>query len=45
VIIESAHPSPLSARNGFFGSRPFSQINAALLAAGQPKINWQLPDV
>jgi uracil-DNA glycosylase len=45
VIIESAHPSPLSARNGFFGSRPFSKINAALRAAGQPKIDWQLPDV
>jgi uracil-DNA glycosylase len=45
VIIESAHPSPLSARNGFFGSRPFSRINAALRAAGQPQIDWQLPDV
>ena len=45
VIIESAHPSPLSARNGFFGSRPFSQINAALQVAGQPQIDWQLPDV
>ena len=44
VIIESAHPSPLSARNGFFGSRPFSRINAALRAAGQPEIDWQLPD-
>jgi uracil-DNA glycosylase len=45
VVIESAHPSPLSARNGFFGSRPFSRINAALHAAGQPEIDWQLPDV
>ena len=45
VIIESAHPSPLSARNGFFGSRPFSKINAALRAAGQPEIDWQIPDV
>jgi uracil-DNA glycosylase len=45
VIIESAHPSPLSARNGFFGSRPFSRINAALRAAGQPEIDWQLPDL
>jgi uracil-DNA glycosylase len=45
VIIESAHPSPLSARNGFFGSRPFSRINAALRAAEQPEIDWQIPDV
>ena len=35
VIIESAHPSPLSASNGFFGSRPFSRANAALEAAGR----------
>ena len=35
VIIESAHPSPLSASNGFFGSRPFSQANAALDEAGR----------
>lgn len=45
TIIESAHPSPLSARNGFFGSRPFSKINAALAAAGKPEIDWQLPNV
>jgi len=45
VVIESAHPSPLSARSGFFGSRPFSRINAALRSAGQPEIDWQLPDV
>jgi uracil-DNA glycosylase len=45
VIIESAHPSPLSAANGFFGSRPFSKINAALRAAGKPEIDWQIPDV
>jgi uracil-DNA glycosylase len=44
VIIESAHPSPLSAANGFFGSRPFSKINAALREAGKPEIDWQLPD-
>ena len=41
-IIESAHPSPLSARTGFFGSRPFSRINAALKAAGRKEIDWQL---
>ncbi|MBE3560859.1 MAG: uracil-DNA glycosylase [Ktedonobacteraceae bacterium] len=45
TIVQAAHPSPLSARNGFFGSRPFSKINAALKAAGKPEINWQLPDV
>jgi uracil-DNA glycosylase len=45
TILESAHPSPLSARNGFFGSRPFSKINAALRAAGKPEVDWQLPDL
>jgi uracil-DNA glycosylase len=44
-IVQSAHPSPLSAANGFFGSRPFSAINAALRTAGKPEINWQLPDL
>jgi uracil DNA glycosylase len=44
VIIESAHPSPLSASNGFFGSRPFSRINAALREAGRPEIDWQVPE-
>jgi uracil-DNA glycosylase len=43
-IVQSAHPSPLSAANGFFGSRPFSAINAALRKAGKTEINWQLPD-
>lgn len=42
VVMRSAHPSPLSARNGFFGSRPFSQANAALEARGQPPIDWRL---
>lgn len=40
LLIESAHPSPLSARRGFFGSRPFSRINAWLAAQGQPQIDW-----
>ncbi len=44
IIIESAHPSPLSADNGFFGSRPFSKINAALREVGRPEIDWQIPD-
>jgi uracil-DNA glycosylase len=45
TILESAHPSPLSARNGFFGSRPFSKTNAALKAAGKPQVVWELPDL
>ena len=44
-VIQSAHPSPLSARNGFFGSKPFSAINTALESFGQLIINWQLPDL
>ena len=42
VVVESAHPSPLSAHNGFFGSRPFSRANAALVAHGQQPIDWTL---
>jgi uracil-DNA glycosylase len=42
VVIESAHPSPLSAHNGFLGSRPFSKANAALEEAGLPPVNWCL---
>lgn len=42
TIIESAHPSPLSAHNGFFGSRPFSRANRALSAAGLEPIDWSL---
>jgi uracil-DNA glycosylase len=42
VVIESAHPSPLSARNGFFGSRPFSRANAALVEAGLEPIDWRI---
>lgn len=45
VITESAHPSPLSARLGFFGSRPFSKINAALRQAKKGEVEWQLPDL
>jgi uracil-DNA glycosylase len=45
MIVESAHPSPLSARSGFFGSRPFSRINQALKEEGKPQIDWQLPDL
>jgi uracil-DNA glycosylase len=41
-IIESAHPSPLSAHNGFNGSRPFSRANEALANHGQDPVNWCL---
>lgn len=41
--IESAHPSPLSAARGFFGSKPFSRANAALRAQGGEPVDWQLP--
>ena len=44
VVLESAHPSPLSAHNGFFGSKPFSRANAALAAAGLTPIDWSLPE-
>lgn len=43
AVIESAHPSPLSARRGFFGSRPFGRVNEALSAQGAPPIDWRLP--
>ncbi|MEZ5139165.1 MAG: uracil-DNA glycosylase [Acidimicrobiales bacterium] len=43
VVIESAHPSPLSAHNGFFGSRPFSRANAALEEAGREPVDWRIP--
>ena len=42
VVIESAHPSPLSAANGFFGSRPFSRTNEALVAAGREPVDWRV---
>jgi uracil-DNA glycosylase len=43
VVLEGVHPSPLSAKNGFFGSRPFSHINEALVARGREPIDWRLP--
>ncbi|MGL4241235.1 MAG: uracil-DNA glycosylase [Beijerinckiaceae bacterium] len=42
LVIATAHPSPLSARRGFFGSRPFSLTNAWLAAHGRPQIDWRL---
>ena len=43
AVIESAHPSPLSASRGFFGSRPFSRTNQALAAMGAQPVDWELP--
>lgn len=43
LMLRSAHPSPLSARRGFFGSRPFSQVNAWLEAKGETPIDWVQP--
>ncbi len=42
LVIESAHPSPFSARNGFFGSRPFSKTNEFLKKNGIKEINWKI---
>ncbi|WIB76155.1 uracil-DNA glycosylase [Curtobacterium sp. MCPF17_002] len=44
AVVASAHPSPLSASRGFFGSRPFSQVNELLVAQGADPVNWALPD-
>lgn len=44
IIITAPHPSPLSAHRGFFGSKPFSKINQALLALGEEPISWALPE-
>ena len=41
--IESAHPSPMSARNGFFGSRPFTRANQLLVDQGVEPVDWKLP--
>jgi uracil-DNA glycosylase len=43
LVLKSVHPSPLSAHNGFFGSKPLSKANAFLVAQGQKPINWALP--
>ena len=42
LILQSAHPSPLSSYRGFFGSRPFSRINAFLCENGEAEIDWQI---
>ncbi|MDP4962427.1 MAG: uracil-DNA glycosylase [Mycobacterium sp.] len=43
AVIESAHPSPLSASRGFFGSRPFSRANELLAGMGAEALDWRLP--
>ena len=45
LILESAHPSPLSAYRGFFGSRPFSKINEYLKENGLAPIDWQIENI
>ena len=45
TVVKSAHPSPLSAKRGFFGSRPFTRINAALQESGQAPVDWCLPNL
>lgn len=42
-VVASAHPSPLSADRGFFGSRPFSRVNALLAERGAPPVDWRRP--
>jgi uracil-DNA glycosylase len=44
-VVASAHPSPLSASRGFFGSRPFSRANALLTEQGGGPVDWELPAV
>jgi uracil-DNA glycosylase len=44
TVVESPHPSPQSARKGFFGSRPFRRANHALIAAGREAIDWRLTE-
>ena len=43
LIVKNPHPSPLSVYRGFYGSRPFSQVNTFLLQHHQPPIDWRLP--
>lgn len=45
LVIESAHPSPLSAHRGFFGSKPFSMTNNFLKSVGREEIDWQIENI
>lgn len=44
LVLSAPHPSPLSASRGFFGSRPFSQVNSWLESRGRAPVNWRLPE-
>ncbi|MBW3491555.1 MULTISPECIES: uracil-DNA glycosylase [Bacillus] len=44
-IVESVHPSPLSARRGFFGSKPYSKVNEILSNMDEKEIDWQIPNI
>lgn len=44
-VLEAPHPSPLSARRGFFGCKHFSKINEILIGLGKTTINWQIPNL
>lgn len=45
LVIKSAHPSPLSAHHGFFGSKPFSRANEFMIGKGIQAVDWKLPDL
>ncbi|GAQ58284.1 uracil-DNA glycosylase [Streptomyces acidiscabies] len=45
VVVQGVHPSPLSAKGGFFGSQPFTQINEAVAAQGHAAIDWTIPNL
>ena len=45
VFIEALHPSPLSARRGFFGSKPYSKVNTILANMGEREIDWEIPNL
>ena len=45
LVLSAPHPSPLSASRGFFGSRPFSQVNAWLENRGRTPVDWRLPEL
>ena len=45
LILSSAHPSPLSASRGFFGSKPFSKINKFLVSVNKAPIDWQIENI
>jgi uracil-DNA glycosylase len=44
LVLQSPHPSPLSAHRGFLGNKHFSQTNAYLKEQGKPAIDWEIPE-